>query len=276
MGETPHIAGGHPPLFAGSLCLRHVDDRVLVACDRGLPAGRLADEQPTRPARVRCWQRHDLMAVIIINPNSTRSMTDAMLAQARASAPDLDFEGWTSTEGPEAIQGVADGEAAREPLLRLVQRASSQGAEGIIIGCFDDTALEEAAEIADCPVIGIGQASYHYAALRNWRFSVVTTLSVSTPIIQSNIERYGFDHIMSKIRASEIPVLDFEANTDLAGQVVTQEALAAQNEDGISAIILGCAGMVEVVDVVRSQLATAVIDPVACAARCMLWMYQTD
>ena len=60
-----------------------------------------------------------------------------------------------------------------------------------IIGCFDDTALEDAANLADCPVIGIGQASYHYAALRNWRFSVVTTLSVSKPIIQSNIEGQG-------------------------------------------------------------------------------------
>lgn len=216
------------------------------------------------------------MAVIIINPNSTASMTKAMLAQARASTSDLDFEGWTSTEGPEAIQGVTDGEAARRPLLKLVERASSQGAEGIIIGCFDDTALDEAVEIADCPVIGIGQASYHYAALRNWRFSVVTTLSVSTPIIQSNIERYGLGHFASKVRASEIPVLKLEANTSLAGKVVAQEALVAQEEDGISAVILGCAGMVEVADTVRRKLSANVIDPVECAARGMLWMRQTD
>jgi allantoin racemase len=212
------------------------------------------------------------MAVIIINPNSTPSMTDAMLAQARRSAPQLAFEGWTSHDGPPAIQGEADGEAARAPLLELVKRASSQGADGIIIGCFDDTALEEAAEIADCPVIGIGQASYHYAALRNWRFSVVTTLSVSVPIIQFNIERHGFGHIVSKVRASEIPVLELEENTTLAGKVVAQEAVAAEQKDGISAIILGCAGMVEVVDAVRSQLSIAVIDPVDCAARCMLWL----
>lgn len=216
------------------------------------------------------------MAVIIINPNSTSSMTDAMLVQARRAVPELAFEGWTSHEGPPAIQGVADGDAARAPLLKLVERASSQGADGIIIGCFDDTALDEAATIADCPLIGIGQASYHFASLRNWRFSVVTTLSVSTPIIQSNIERYGFDHVLSKVRASEISVLDLEANTNLAGKVVAQEALAAQEEDGISAIILGCAGMVEVADTVRNKLSAKVIDPVECAARCMLWMRQTD
>ncbi|SHH13305.1 allantoin racemase [Cognatiyoonia sediminum] len=216
------------------------------------------------------------MAVIIINPNSTRSMTDAMLAQARRSAPKLAFEGWTSHDGPPAIQGVTDGEAARAPLLKLVQQASSQGANGIIIGCFDDTALEVAAGLADCPVIGIGQASYHYAALRNWRFSVITTLSVSKPIIQSNIERYGFDHVLSKVRASEIPVLELETNTKRACKVVAQEALLAEQEDDISAIILGCAGMVEVADTVRSKLSTTVIDPVECAARCMLWMRRID
>ena len=177
------------------------------------------------------------MAVIIINPNSTCSMTDAMLAQARRAAPELVFEGWTSHDAPPAIQGTADGEAARAPLLKLVRQASVQGAEGIIIGCFDDTALEEAATIADCPVIGIGQASYHYAALRNWRFSVVTTLSVSIPIIQSNIERHGLGHIVSKVRASEIPVLELEKNTSLASKVVAKEALVAEQEDGISCLL---------------------------------------
>ena len=216
------------------------------------------------------------MAVIIINPNSTCSMTDAMLAQARRAAPELVFEGWTSHDAPPAIQGTADGEAARAPLLKLVRQASVQGAEGIIIGCFDDTALEEAATIADCPVIGIGQASYHYVALRNWRFSVVTTLSVSIPIIQSNIERHGLGHIVSKVRASEIPVLELEKNTSLASKVVAKEALVAEQEDGISAIVLGCAGMVEVVATVRSHLSTTVIDPVECAAQCMLWITQKN
>ena len=216
------------------------------------------------------------MAVIIINPNSTCSMTDAMLVQARRAAPELVFECWTSHDAPPAIQGTADGEAARAPLLKLVRQASVQGAEGIIVGCFDDTALEEAATIADCPVIGIGQASYHYAALRNWRFSVVTTLSVSIPIIQSNIERHGLGHIVSKVRASEIPVLELEKNTSLASKVVAKEALVAEQEDGISAIVLGCAGMVEVVATVRSHLSTTVIDPVECAAQCMLWITQKN
>ena len=212
------------------------------------------------------------MTVVIINPNSTASMTEAMLRQARTAAPHRDFEGWTSRDGPPAIQGPKDGETATKPLLQLVERASKSGADGIIIGCFDDTALDEAVERADCPVIGIGQASYHYAALRNWRFSVVTTLSVSVPVIEDNIRRTGLSPFLSKVRASEVPVLDLDAAPGKASEVIKSEALQAQNLDEISAIILGCAGMVEVYDQVERALSVEIIDPVTCAARCWNWL----
>ncbi|MEM7742058.1 MAG: aspartate/glutamate racemase family protein, partial [Pseudomonadota bacterium] len=179
------------------------------------------------------------MTIIIINPNSTVSMTEAMLEQARNAAPSQRFEGWTSHYGPPAIQGPKDGEIATKPLLQLVDQASKSGAEGIVIGCFDDTALDEAVACANCPVIGIGQASYHFAALRNWRFSVVTTLSVSVPVIEDNIQRLGLGPFVSKVRASEVPVLDLDAAPGKASEVIKSEALQAQNLDEISAIILG-------------------------------------
>lgn len=212
------------------------------------------------------------MAVVIINPNSTRSMTTAMLEQAKRSAPDITFEGWTSEDGPAAIQGEADGLAATPPLLRLVAEAAAQGADGIIIGCFDDTALPEAAQLANCPVIGIGQAAYHYAALRNWRYSVVTTLSVSLPVINDNINRYGLSSFAARVRASEVPVLALENDPAGAARAVAAEAKRAEREDDISAVILGCAGMVQVLDTVQDTLGIHTIDPVACAARSMRWL----
>lgn len=210
------------------------------------------------------------MPVVIINPNSTASMTEAMTQAARAAAPDLAFEGWTSQDGPPAIQGEADGDLATPPLLRLVEQA--KGADGILIGCFDDTALPEAARIAPCPVIGIGQAAYHHCALRQWRFSVVTTLGVSVPILERNIQSYGLGDSMARVRASEVPVLALESDPAAATRAILEEAQRAASEDNIDALILGCAGMVTVLDAVRSSLDIAVIDPVACAAESMRWL----
>lgn len=215
------------------------------------------------------------MPVVIINPNSTGAMTDAMTAVARAAEPSLSFEGWTSHDGPPAIQGAEDGAAATPPLLRLVRQADAESADAIIIGCFDDTALSEAARIARCPVIGIGQAAFHYCALRQWRFSVVTTLAVSVPVLEGNISRYGLTGGLGRVRASNVPVLELESDPERAVTPILREARDAVRDDGVDAIVLGCAGMVAVTDALRKELDVAVVDPVRAAARCVSWLRGT-
>jgi allantoin racemase len=212
------------------------------------------------------------VAVLIINPNSTAAMTEAMVATARAVEPRLDFEGWTSHEGPPSIQGAEDGCAATPPLMELVRQAAEQAYSGIIIGCFDDTALRDASKTADCPVVGLGQAAFHRAALRNWRFSVVTTLPVSIPVIEGNISDLGLDRYLGRVRASDVPVLDLETDPRKAERAIVEEAQHAVREDGIDALILGCAGMVHVRDAVSRAVTVTVIDPVVAAARCMAWL----
>lgn len=212
------------------------------------------------------------MTCIIINPNSTQAMTDAMLAAARRAAPALVFEGWTSHEGPPAIQGAADGAEAAPPLLDLVRKAAAEKARGIVIGCFDDTALAQASALAGCPVLGIGQASFHMAALRNWRFSVVTTLAVSVPVIERNIRDYGLAGHLGRVRASDVPVLALEHDPDAALAAVSAEACRAQAQDAVDALVLGCAGMVHVTRAVADAVTVPVLDPVTTAATCMEWM----
>jgi len=212
------------------------------------------------------------MSVIIINPNSTASMTDAMVATAQAAAPEVPFEGWTSSHGPAAIQGEEDGARAAPPLLDLVAKASQQGARGIVIGCFDDTALAEAAGLAACPVVGLGQAAYHHAALRQWRFSVVTTLAASVPVLEKNIERAGLSGYLARVRASDVPVLALEQDPASAERQILVEAQRAEAEDAAQSVILGCAGMVHVATEIGKAINVPVLDPVICAARCMAWL----
>lgn len=212
------------------------------------------------------------MSVVIINPNSSVAMTEAMLAAARTAVPDLTFEGWTSHKGPPSIQGAKDGAQAEAPLLDLVQKAERDSAKGIVIGCFDDTALADAAKIASCPIVGIGQAAYHFAALRGWRFSVVTTLAVSVPILERNIQDLGLSRRLGKVRASDVPVLALHEDQMDAEAKIVEEAKRAEREDAIDAVILGCAGMVSVAHAVRQSVEIDVIDPAVTAAASMRWL----
>lgn len=204
--------------------------------------------------------------IVLINPNSTASMTEAMVTTAQQAAPGAQIEGWTSHGGPPAIQGRADGEAATAPLLELVAQASDAGATAIIIGCFDDTALSQARALAACPVIGIGQAAYHMAALAGARFSVVTTLPVSIPILAENVQAYGLAGHLAQVRASDVPVLDLEHDPEGAARKVIAEILIAERDDNIDSIVLGCGGMVDIEHKARSHTGLRMIDGVRAAA----------
>lgn len=210
--------------------------------------------------------------IVIINPNSTVSMTDAMVATARATAPEAVIEGWTSHDGPPAIEGPEDGEASVPGLLALVRKASDQGATAIIMGCFDDTGLDEARDIAACPVVGIGQAAYHAAALAGPRFSVVTTLAVSIPILEDNIRRYGLGEQLARVRASNVPVLALETAPEASRAKVLDEVANAAAQDKVQSVILGCAGMVDLHGVHLPGPPVLLIDGVRAATKiCTLY-----
>ena len=194
-------------------------------------------------------------------------MTEAMLSVARETAPEAAIEGWTSRDGPPAIEGPEDGEASVPGLLVLVKRASDQGATAIIIGCFDDTGLEEARSIAACPVVGIGQAAYHLAALAGAKFSVVTTLAVSIPTLEENIRHYGLAGQLARVRASNVPVLELETAPQASRTKVLDEVAHAAAQDDVQSIILGCAGMVDLHGVRISGQSVLLIDGVRAATK---------
>ena len=203
--------------------------------------------------------------IVLINPNSTKAMTQAMVETA--SKVGVKLIGWTSLEGPAAIQGPEDGAACIPPLLTLVRKASDAGAKTIIIGCFDDTGLDAARNIASCPVIGIGQAAYHMAVLSARRFSVVTTFAVSVPILEDNIHAYGFTSKLSRVRACGVPVLDLETDPAGTAPAVMGEIKRAVAEDKVDVVVLGCAGMVHIPAYFFGEEHVRLIDGVTSAAQ---------
>ncbi|MEM8656718.1 MAG: aspartate/glutamate racemase family protein [Pseudomonadota bacterium] len=202
--------------------------------------------------------------IVLINPNSTVAMTEAMLRTARETAPGAVFEGWTSHDGPPSIQGREDGDAATPPLLDLVAKASDLDATAIVVACFDDTALAQARSLAACPVIGIGQAAYTMAALAGDRFSVVTTMAASVPVLEENIETYGLSRSLARVHASAVPVLALE--DPASTRKVVDTILIAEREDDVQSIVLGCGGMVDIEASARASTQIRLIDGVRAAA----------
>lgn len=205
------------------------------------------------------------MRLAVINPNSTASMTVKIAAAAQAAAPGAEIDARTCAGAPASIQGPADGAAALPFVLAEVARAVKDGAEACIIACFDDTGLAEARRLVAVPVIGIGEAAFHAAMLLGHRYSVVTTLSVSVPVIAANIAAYGLGSHCLAVRASEVAVLDLERPGSDARLRISAEIAQALARDRPGAIVLGCAGMADLAASLAAEHGLPVIDGVAAA-----------
>lgn len=206
------------------------------------------------------------MRLIVINPNSTVSMTEKAVAAARAAAPGSEVIGVTCHRSPPAIQGPEDGAICRPFVLEEVDRAAAQGADAIVIACFDDPALDQARASVTIPVLGIGEAGYHAAMLLGGRFSVVTTLPVAIPTLEENLSHYGMSGACAKVRAAGVKVLDLEDEDSGAVGKVSAEIARAKAEDGVGAIVLGCAGMADLAVRLEAEHGLKVIDGVGAAA----------
>ncbi|PLX37032.1 MAG: Asp/Glu/hydantoin racemase [Hyphomicrobiales bacterium] len=208
------------------------------------------------------------MRFLVINPNCTASMTDTIAEAAEgAASAGTHIVARNPVGGPAAIQGPEDGTAALPGLFDLFRsEVLDTGAyDAAIIACFDDTGLWELKQRASIPVIGIGEAAFHAAMLVGQRFSVVTTLAVSVPVIEENLKRYGFAERCARVRASGVPVLDLENDPESSIRAIRNAISAAIAEDNCDAIVLGCAGMADLPLQLTEEFGLPVIDGVAAA-----------
>ena len=204
------------------------------------------------------------MQLLIINPNTTASMTAKIAAAATAVAlPDTQIKAVNPEHGPASIQGYYDEALCLPGILQLVEENTA--ADAIVLACFDDTGLDAVRCMTDAPVLGIGEAGYHAASVLSNRFSVITTLARSVPALEHNLSRYGLAARCCGVRASEVPVLDLEKPGSDAREQISKEIKLALHEDKAEAIVLGCAGMADLAQSLAAEHGVPVIDGVACA-----------
>ncbi len=205
------------------------------------------------------------MRLVVINPNSTVSMTDKIAAAARLATPRSADRRGTCHGSPPSIQVPADDAAALPFLLADTQAAVTDGADARIIACFDEPGLVQARATGAVPVLGIGHAAFHAAMLLGHHYSVVTTSSVSIPIIQDNIKTYGLGSHCLNVRASKVPVLDLEKPGSAARARISGEIGWAIVQDQATAIVRRCAGMADLAAALSAEHNVPVIDGVAAA-----------
>ncbi|MDU0314056.1 aspartate/glutamate racemase family protein [Phycicoccus sp. M110.8] len=202
--------------------------------------------------------------ISVVNPNTTQSMTALIEAEARrVAAPDTVVTGRTPAMGPASIESHYDEALAVPGLLQVVREDTE--ADAFVLACFGDPGLDAAREAASRPVIGIAEAAMKTASLLGRSFSVVTTLSRTVGRAWDLTRVYGLERQCAGVHACDIPVLELDEDRDRTYAVILSFAKTAMAQDGSDAVVLGCAGMAGLPELLTAELGVPVVDGVAAA-----------
>lgn len=209
------------------------------------------------------------MRIQLLNPNTSNTMTKTMLKSAQSVAlASTEIIAATPQHGPKSIECAFDEVIASAALLDQIEQGINQGMDAHIIACFGDPGLEAARELATAPVIGIAQAGFQFASMVAHRFSVVTTHSRTLGATEMLLQKYGYQHQCASVRATDIPVLALENIEDDAYQQLRSECELAIKQNQAEAIVLGCAGMSNLVAKLSADLANVpIIDGISVAVK---------
>lgn len=210
------------------------------------------------------------MTIYVINPNASEVMTRQLELENAGLGGKAGLLFQHCPASPKSIEGFSDGAKATYHLLERIEalEATSETShpDAYIIACFDDTGLDAAREITARPVLGIGQAAMHGATMLSDRFCIITAMERSVPILQRNVDKYGFRQQCAGVFAANMPVLALKEDPNSYSKVlsVAKERL---RENGGEALVLGCAGLSHWTDRLTRDLNMPVLDGVKLAIK---------
>ncbi|MDH4448153.1 MAG: aspartate/glutamate racemase family protein [Acidovorax sp.] len=207
------------------------------------------------------------MNLLLINPNTSKAMTQAIAEAARAvAAPGTHIDAVHPSFGPASIESHFEETIAAAGVAEQV-RLAHQRPDAVVIACFGDPGLDAAREATDAPVIGIAEAAFHAASFLCTGFSVVTTMTRTCITAEHLLHRYGLERRCRGVHGTDIPVLELEQAGESLVSRIEATARSALAHDRSGAIVLGCAGMAPLCATLSARLGVPVIDGVSVAVK---------
>jgi allantoin racemase len=202
--------------------------------------------------------------ITVINPNTSAELTDTIAIAAQSvSGTGVTVIGVNPIVGVPSVESHAEETYAAAGVLEQV-RSHQAGTDAFVIACFGDTGVQAAREVATCPVVGMTEAALQTACLVAHRFVVITlpprTIAHSDRVIRA----LGLEHRCTVV-AVDVPVTELIGGSTHLVETFTEAASAAMATHGAEAVVLGCAGLADLVEPLSRALDVPVIDGVAAA-----------
>lgn len=205
------------------------------------------------------------MKILIANVNTTSEMTDVITASARAiAAPGTEIVGITPSFGAESVEGNYESFLAAVAVQEAILQY--EGAyDAVIQAGYGEHGREGLQELCTVPVVDITEAAASTAQFLGHKYSVVTSLDRTVPLIEDRLLLGGLAPRCASVRASGLSVLELEHDRERTIEAIVTEAVEAVERDYAEVICLGCGGMAGLEAAVREATGVPVVDGVSAA-----------
>lgn len=207
------------------------------------------------------------MKLLLVNPNITTAMTDAMAAEARRFAsPATEIVAATAAFGTQYIANRGEAAIAGHAALDAIAR-HGDGCDAVIISAFGDPGLGAARELFDIPVVGIAEAAMLMAWPLGRRYSIVCLTPRLRRWYIECAREHGLDGRLASVRALDRPIPDINQAKDMFREHLIAECMTAIEQDEAEVIIFGGGPIAGLAREAADRIPVPVLDGVSSAVR---------
>lgn len=206
-----------------------------------------------------------IMRILVANVNTTVAMTETIAASARAATgPGTEIVGITPPFGAESVESNHESYLAAVAVQEAIL-GYEEDYDAVIQAGYGEHGREGLQELCTVPVVDITEAAASTAQFLGHRYSVVTTLDRTVPLIEDRLLLAGLAQRCASVRASGLSVLELEKDSHRTLEAIVAESVRAVEQDRAEIICLGCGGMAGLDEKVREATGVPVVDGVTAA-----------
>lgn len=198
--------------------------------------------------------------VLVINPNSTESCTQALeRAAAPFARPEVEIICETVKDGPESVASMADFAVAHGTLIEYIARRN-ETADAVVVACFSDPALPAIREITGRPAFGLGEAGMLAALQRGMNFGIVALAPASVERQRRKVAELGLTSRYVGSRPVSLTVPELAEGGKTVDAMIRAGRKLVEG-DGADVVVMGCAGMADYRADLEAGIGAPVVEP---------------
>jgi Asp/Glu/hydantoin racemase len=205
------------------------------------------------------------MNLLLINPNTSHSVSELIAAEARrAAAPGTQVSVLT------APFGVAYIETRFEALIGAYAAATLaaehwRSHDAIVVAAFGDPGLAGLREALDIPVVGLTEAALMSACMLGQRFSIIAISRRIQAWYRETVQANGLAGRLASIRSLDQPLQDIGRVQEDHAERLQALCRSAVEDDGADVLIIAGAPLAGLARSIKDRIPVPVVDGVSSA-----------